>query len=219
MGRRTKVILGLVVAISAAVLMNYWLPGSGEPASVILDSARGGVTESGPPRTRESVRDEAGVEEESTEDPVELERSVLRGANDGSSRTSRSSLATQLEEAEEAATPEQTDAAPPVLGSLTKEAIDEGVRDQIPAIRECYQGWLAQNPDLEGTVRLKFVIGTSEDDPELGVVQSIDVADTTVGHVWMEGCVLSAMEDAQFEAPSSGVVIVTYPFKFSSEEG
>ena len=142
-------------------------------------------------------------------------------------RRNRSSLATLSEEedvaeeedaAEEGATPKQRDAAPPVLGSLTKEAIDDGVRDQIPAIRECYQGWLAQNPNLEGTVRLKFVIGTSEEDPELGVVQSIDVADTTVGHVWMEGCVLSAMEEAQFEAPSSGVVIVTYPFQFNSDE-
>ena len=208
--------------MSAAVLVNYWLPGSEEPASVILDSARGGATESAPSRTRESASDEGGTEAESAQDPVALEKSDASGTKDGSSRTPRSSLATQSEEgdaAEEVATPEQTDAAPPVLGSLTKEAIDEGVRDQIPAIRECYQGWLAQNPNLEGTVRLKFVIGTSEDDPELGVVQSIDVADTTVGHIWMEGCVLSAMEEAQFEAPSSGVVIVTYPFKFSSEEG
>jgi len=104
------------------------------------------------------------------------------------------------------------------LGALSKEAIDDGVRDQIPEILQCYQGWLQRNPDLEGRINVKFVIATSEEDPDLGYVREVDLADTTIGNVWMEGCVLSAMEDAEFEAPSGGVVIVTYPFEFSSDD-
>ncbi len=104
------------------------------------------------------------------------------------------------------------------LGDLSREAIDDGVRDQMPEIRECYQGWLTRNPDLEGTIQVKFVIATSEEDPDLGYVRSVEIADTTMGNVWMEGCVLSVMEDAEFEAPGNGVVIVRYPFKFNSEE-
>ena len=114
---------------------------------------------------------------------------------------------------------EQEESPPPgnTLGSLSKNAIDDGVRDQMPEILECYQGWLSRNPELEGTIQVKFVIATSEDDPELGYVRSVDIAETTMGNVWMEGCVLSAMEDAEFEAPSSGIVIVRYPFEFSSD--
>lgn len=89
----------------------------------------------------------------------------------------------------------------------------------MPAILECYQGWLSQNPELEGKLKVKFVIAAREDDPEVGRVKKIELVDTTVDHVWMEGCVLSAVEDAEFAPPAGGgVVIVTYPLNFSSEE-
>jgi hypothetical protein len=221
MGRRTKVILGLVVVISAAVLVGHWLSGSEEPASVILDPAREGEAGGAPSRTRGVVSDKAAANADATEDALEKELSEPSGSSELPSRPPLSSSTEQSEEgsrAQKATAPEQAERASPFLGSLTKESIDEGVRDQLPAIRECYQGWLGQNPNLEGTVRVKFVIGTSEDDPELGVVQAVDVLDTTLGHVWMEGCVLSVMEEAEFEAPSSGVVIVHYPFQFNSDE-
>jgi len=93
MGRRIKVILWLVVALSAAVLMNSRPPGSEDSASVILDSAPEGGADPSPSRTREPASDEGGAEAESIEAPVELEKGAARGTTDGSSRTSRSSLA------------------------------------------------------------------------------------------------------------------------------
>jgi hypothetical protein len=56
-------------------------------------------------------------------------------------------------------------------------------------------------------------------DPELGRVQETDIADTTVGHIWLKGCVLHVMEDAEFDAPrGGGVVRVSYPFEFNSSD-
>jgi len=104
-------------------------------------------------------------------------------------------------------------------GSLSKEAIDDGIREQIPEIHECYQAWLDRNPSIEGTLEVLFAIGPSEDDPEVGMVTEADISDSTVDHVWMEGCVLSAMEDAEFPAPEGGGELqVRYPFHFSSSE-
>jgi outer membrane biosynthesis protein TonB len=106
-----------------------------------------------------------------------------------------------------------------LLGSLSKEAIGASVLDQLPDILECYQAWLSRNPGIEGRLEVEFVIGADDEDPEVGRVQEIDIADTTIGHIWMEGCVLRVMEDAEFEAPEGGgVVRVSYPFEFSSDE-
>ena len=101
---------------------------------------------------------------------------------------------------------------------MNKKDIDQGIRDQMPEILECYQSWLHQNPNIGGELQVKFVIATSEDNPDLGRVERIELEDTTVNHVWMEGCVLSAMEDAEFEPPDGGVVVVSYPLFFSTDE-
>jgi len=66
---------------------------------------------------------------------------------------------------------------------------------------------------------VEFVIGVDEEGPDIGRVQEIDIVDTSLGHLWMEGCVLHVMEDAEFDAPrGGGVVRVNYPFEFNSSD-
>ena len=165
-----------------------------------------------------------GEETHSLSDPSDAEGARAEGSAGFQTEGARNSAsAVSAEDVVESETEREEDAGelnPPAeaLGALSKEAIDDGVRDQIPEILQCYQGWLRRNPDLEGTINVKFVIATSEEDPDLGYVREVDLADTTIGNVWMEGCVLSAMQDAEFEAPDGGVVIVRYPFEFSSDD-
>ena len=120
------------------------------------------------------------------------------------------------EGAEPSDEPEDEGAAP--TGFLAAESIQAGIHESLGEIRECYEGWLGRNPNLEGELLVEFTIATDEEDEELGVVTAIDITDSTVDHVWMEGCVASVMQDVQFPPPEGGEVKVKYPFRFSSEE-
>lgn len=102
-------------------------------------------------------------------------------------------------------------------GVLDPASIQEGILERLGEIRECYEAWLGRNPNLEGKLVVDFTIGQDEEEEDLGVVTAIDIADSTVDHVWMEGCVASVMQDVEFPAPEGGEVQVSYPFYFSSE--
>lgn len=99
-----------------------------------------------------------------------------------------------------------------VQGSLTREAIQQVIRQQMPTIRNCYELALREDPNLEGTVRLRFTIEAD------GSVQSSAVADEAqlaaplaeVGR-----CVVRLSLAWHFPAPrGGGVVVVNYPFAF-----
>jgi hypothetical protein len=109
---------------------------------------------------------------------------------------------------------QEQDAAP--SGFLDAESISAGIGESLGEIRECYEAWLGRNPNLEGKLLVEFTIATDEEDEELGVVTAIEIADSTVDHVWMEGCVASVMQDVQFPPPEEGEVQVKYPFYFST---
>ncbi len=180
--------------------------------------AGGPGSEPGPGRSSGAARDE-----ESQGDEAPGRRGVPGPASRPSADVVPSSPEasdTESEDPDEPDEPEELEEPEEMFtGSLGKEAIDDGVRDQIPDIHQCYQAWLERNPSLEGRLEVTFVIAESEDDPELGVVREADIEDSTVDHVWMEGCVLSAMEDAEFPAPEGGgAVRVNYPFHFSSSD-
>ncbi len=99
----------------------------------------------------------------------------------------------------------------------SKEGINDAIREELSEIRECYQSWLNMEPDLEGEVKVKFVISDVEG---VGEVTSTEIMDqTTTSHTLFEGCVLNVMSDLKFEAPEDGgVVIVSYPFVFKSTD-
>ncbi len=103
-------------------------------------------------------------------------------------------------------------------GVLDGASIQAGIGERLGEIRECYEGWLGRNPGLEGELLVQFTIGVDPEDEELGAVSEIDIADSTIDHVWMEGCVASVMQDVEFPPPEGGgTVDVTYPFRFSTE--
>jgi hypothetical protein len=152
---------------------------------------------------------EPGVAEASSGDPAEA-------APDAESDRSSEAAAAPGEPIE--GEDEEGAEEPSPGAGLTSEAIQDGVREQLGEIRECYEQWLKRNPDLEGELVVRFTIVASEEEPDLGVVSEADIADSWIDHVWMEGCVASVMESAQFPAPADGgEVEVNYPFSFSSK--
>lgn len=108
------------------------------------------------------------------------------------------------------------DTVPEVLFPTSKEGINDAIREELGEIRECYQAWLELQPELEGTIEVKFVISDVDGVGEVTRTETLDA--TSTDHTLFEGCVLNVMSDLTFEPPEDGgVVIVSYPFQFSSE--
>jgi len=94
------------------------------------------------------------------------------------------------------------------------DGINGAIGEALGEIRECYDQWLALQPDLEGKVVVAFEIAAEDD---RGVVTQTEVVEaTTTENTFFEGCLLNVMSELQFEAPET-TTSVNYPFVFSSE--
>ncbi len=105
------------------------------------------------------------------------------------------------------------------IHSVDFEGIQGAIQAQLEDIRGCYQAWVAKNPDIEGKIVLGFTIEADEEVPGEAGVRGVEIKDgSTVDHVFLEGCVMGAVEELRFEPPADGgVMTVNYPFLFSAE--
>ena len=100
---------------------------------------------------------------------------------------------------------------PILLGNLSASEIEEVIRRQMEALRYCYQRELQKKPDLSGKVVVKFTI--SKD----GTVSSAAAKSSTLGSSAVEQCLVGRFLRMKFPEPKGGgVVVVSYPFLFSS---
>jgi photosystem II stability/assembly factor-like uncharacterized protein len=74
----------------------------------------------------------------------------------------------------------------------------------------CYEQGLVKNPNLEGRVATRFVIGRS------GTVQSAQNGGSDLPDSGVVGCVVSAFYGLSFPEPEGGIVTVTYPIVFTA---
>lgn len=87
------------------------------------------------------------------------------------------------------------------------------VRENYAQFKYCYEKQLVKNPEVEGKVVLKFLIGAD------GKVQKAEVTETTIESADMEQCMLRAAKRMQFPEPmGGGVVDVVYPFVFKASK-
>ena len=102
---------------------------------------------------------------------------------------------------------------------VDRDGIQAAMTSQIDSIRQCYDAWIQKNPDIEGKLVLGFTIEPDGEAPEEASVRGVEIKDgSTVDHVFLEGCVVSAVDELRFEAPrDGGVMTVNYPFMFSNE--
>lgn len=99
-------------------------------------------------------------------------------------------------------------AAPLVLGTLDKSAIDAVIRSGMGSIQRCYHAARADTPALEGRLTVKFAIAGD------GAVSSAEVTSSTLGSPSLEACVAGEIRRLRFPAPDGGPVVVSYPFLF-----
>lgn len=99
-------------------------------------------------------------------------------------------------------------AAPPsVSGLLSPEAIRRVVLRNLGQVSHCHEQGLAQNPNLEGRVVIRFIIGGN------GTVMGSQVQESTVGIPSVAQCIANAVRRWQFPSPEGGgIVTVNYPF-------
>ncbi|MBN2193365.1 MAG: AgmX/PglI C-terminal domain-containing protein [Polyangiaceae bacterium] len=96
-----------------------------------------------------------------------------------------------------------------VSGRLPPEVIQRIVRQNYGRFRMCYEQGLARNPNLEGRVSVRFVIGRD------GSVSNVSQGASDLPDSGVVSCVLSAYYGLSFPQPEGGIVTVVYPIMFA----
>ncbi len=96
-----------------------------------------------------------------------------------------------------------------VSGRLPPEVIQRIVRQNYGRFRMCYEQGLARNPNLEGRVAVRFVIGRD------GAVSNAANGGSDLSDSGVVECVVRAYYGLSFPRPQDGIVTVVYPIMFS----
>ncbi|HEY6079807.1 MAG TPA: AgmX/PglI C-terminal domain-containing protein [Polyangiaceae bacterium] len=91
-----------------------------------------------------------------------------------------------------------------VTGRLPPDVIQRIVRQNYGRFRACYEVGLRSNPNLEGRVTARFVIGSD------GAVSNVS-AGGDLPDAQVKSCVASAFYGLSFPTPEGGIVTVNYP--------
>lgn len=105
--------------------------------------------------------------------------------------------------------PRMRTSQPTVSGRLPPEVIQRVVRQNFGRFRMCYEQGLGRNPNLEGRVAVRFVIGRD------GAVSNVANGGSDLSDHRVSECVVSAFYGISFPPPENGVVSVVYPLMFS----
>jgi hypothetical protein len=100
-----------------------------------------------------------------------------------------------------------------VSGRLPPEVIQRIVRQNFGRFRLCYENGLRNNPNLQGRVSARFVIGRD------GAVSTVNNGGSDLPDAGVVSCVLRAFNGLSFPQPEGGVVTVTFPILFAPEGG
>jgi hypothetical protein len=83
------------------------------------------------------------------------------------------------------------------------------VQSNFGRFRGCYERGLAKNPNLEGRVAVRFVIGLD------GTVTRSELAEADLPDPQVRACLVNAYTSLVFPRPEGGLVTVVYPIVFS----
>jgi pSer/pThr/pTyr-binding forkhead associated (FHA) protein len=96
-----------------------------------------------------------------------------------------------------------------VNGRLPPEVIQRIVRQNYGRFRLCYENGLRNNPNLQGRVAVRFVIGRD------GSVSNVGNGGSDLPDPAVVQCVIRAYYGLSFPQPEGGIVTVVYPIMFS----
>jgi len=100
---------------------------------------------------------------------------------------------------------------PTVGGRLPAAVIQRILRSAASRFRKCYEKALANMPGLEGTVKVRFNIGTD------GSVSSVRTSGSDIPDPSVPRCIADVVEKLAFPQPEGGIVTVTYPMRFTAK--
>ncbi len=96
-----------------------------------------------------------------------------------------------------------------VSGRLPPEVIQRIVRQNFGRFRLCYENGLRNNPNLQGRVGVRFVIGRD------GAVSNVRNGGSDLPDGAVVSCVVRSFQSLNFPQPEGGIVTVVYPVMFS----
>ena len=96
-----------------------------------------------------------------------------------------------------------------VSGRLPPEVIQRIVRQNFGRFRLCYENGLRNNPNLQGRVSVRFVIGRD------GAVSQVSNGGSDMPDSGVVSCTVRSFYGLSFPQPSGGIVTVTYPIMFA----
>jgi hypothetical protein len=96
-----------------------------------------------------------------------------------------------------------------VSGRLPPEVIQRVVRQNFGRFRLCYEKGLEKNPELQGRVSVKFVIGRD------GAVTSAANSGSDLPDEAVIACIVKSFNGLSFPQPEGGIVTVSYPIMFT----
>ncbi len=96
-----------------------------------------------------------------------------------------------------------------VSGRLPPEVIQRIVRQNFGRFRLCYENGLRNNPNLQGRVTVRFVIGHD------GAVSQVSNGGSDMPDSGVVSCTVRAFYGLSFPQPEGGIVTVTYPIMFA----
>jgi hypothetical protein len=115
----------------------------------------------------------------------------------------------QLGGSQKVVVPRVRTGATTVSGRLPPEVIQRIVRQNFGRFRTCYEQGLDRNPNLQGRVSARFVIGRD------GAVSNVSNGGSDLPDSGVVSCVLSAFYGLEFPQPEGGIVTVVYPIMFA----
>jgi hypothetical protein len=98
-----------------------------------------------------------------------------------------------------------------VNGRLPPEVIQRVVRQNFGRFRACYENGLRNNPNLQGRVSVRFVIGRD------GAVSNVGNGGSDLPDPNVVSCIVRSFYGLSFPEPKDGIVTVLYPIVLSPE--
>lgn len=95
-------------------------------------------------------------------------------------------------------------------GSISREEVARVINQHLREVQSCYEKTLISDPGLSGKLVLEWTI------QENGSVGRVKQKTSTLRNPGVASCIMSALKRWNFPKPRGGVVIVSYPFIFSS---
>ena len=243
--------LGIVVVVLGLLALGLWLSLSSSPSAAPgptlavspLSSSSGPAVGVARPSSDHGAPKGGAAERTNGEHPV-APKGVANGEDDRAADLRRAMAEPTLQAlaAAFAAAERAAHATPPEVAAeafpVSREGIRTAMRSAVPAMKACFEAWLAVNPDVGGRVAVTFRIaadappsedvenhedvdddGASNGPPlagEAGVADAV-VAGGGLGNVLLDGCILNAVGDLRFTGVPAGGLKVTYPFQFTSD--